>query len=238
MPRSKAKVASWVDVAALPLIRVGDHQLSPAQTESLLLALQKSTLEAPLPLVSALKQHADPASLDAFAWKLFEQWLSANAVPKEKWAFLALGPFGSDASALKLTPMLRKWPGESQHKRAVMGLEVLRTIGTDTALMQLNSIAQKLKFKALQNKAREMMNAIAQDRGIPTVELEDRIVPDLAPDERGSRPFDYGGRQFRFVLGPDLKPMVRLPDGKVKSDPPKPSGKDDPEKAPAAYEAW
>jgi len=55
----------------------------------------------------------------------------------------------------------------------------LRAIGSDTALMQLNSIAQKLKFKALQNKARQFMDDIAAARGLSRLQLEDRIVPDL-----------------------------------------------------------
>ena len=49
--------------------------------------------------------------------------------------------------------MVRAWPGESQHQRAVLGLECLRAIGTDVALMQLNGIAQKLSFKGLKARA-------------------------------------------------------------------------------------
>ena len=67
----------------------------------------------------------------------------------------ALGLLGSDDTALKLTPLVRAWPGESQHQRAVFGLECLRAIGTDVALMQLNGIAQKVSFKGLKAKARE-----------------------------------------------------------------------------------
>ena len=44
--------------------------------------------------------------------------------------------------------------------------------------MQLNGIAQKLKFQGLKNKAKEFMEAIANDNGLTRDELEDRIVPD------------------------------------------------------------
>src|SRR5678815_970170 len=93
----------------------------------------------------------------------------------------AVGALGGDTSVLKLTPMVRAWPGESQHPRAVLGLEVLRAIGSDTALMQLNGIAQKLKFQGLKTKAREFMEAIAKDKGLTRAELEDRVVPDFDP---------------------------------------------------------
>ena len=37
----------------------------------------------------------------------------------------ALGLLGGDTSAIKLAPLIRAWPGESQHQRAVLGLDVL-----------------------------------------------------------------------------------------------------------------
>ncbi|HTU20543.1 MAG TPA: DUF4132 domain-containing protein [Gemmataceae bacterium] len=228
----------WVRLADLPPLTTGVHRLNDYQVQAVLLALRKSTLAAPLSLVTALKEHVDRTVLDAFVWHLFEQWQKNGANSKDKWALLALGHLGGDGSALKLTPLLRSWPGESLHQRAVLGLECLRAIGTDTALMQLNSIAVKLRFRALQNKARQFMDDIAAARGLSRTQLEDRIVPDLDLDERGGRVFDFGPRRFHFVLGPDLKPLVRDEAGKLNSDLPKPRAKDDAGKAAAAVAAW
>ncbi|MCA1596435.1 MAG: DUF4132 domain-containing protein, partial [Chloroflexi bacterium] len=111
-------------------------------------------------------------------------------------------------------------------------------IGTDTAIMQINGIAQKIPFKALKAAAAACLEGIAQDRGLTRAELEDRIVPDCDLDERGSRIFDFGPRQFQFVLGPGMKPLVRDSDGRVKPDLPKPNSKDDPALAAAAIETW
>ena len=83
-----------------------------------------------------------------------------------------------------------------------------------------------------------MMEAIARDRGLSRPELEDRIVPDCDLDERGGRDFDFGPRRFRFVLGPEMKPMVRDEEGKLKDDLPRPAAKDDAAGAAAAVEAW
>ncbi len=234
---AKLQSPSWVG-RELPTVVAGDRALSEPQVDQLLGALAKSTLGGPHPLVAAIRAHADRRSLDAFAWALFERWLAEGAPSKEKWAMGALGLLGSDSAALKLTPMVRVWPGESQHQRAVFGLECLRAIGSDVALMQLSGIAQKLSFKGLKTKAAEMMEAIAQDRGLSRAELEDRIVPDCDLDERGSRLFDFGPRQFRFSLGPEMKPMVRDEAGKLKDELPKPGAKDDATRAAAAVEDW
>ncbi len=232
------KVSPWVFAADLPAIAISGYQLNPEQIETLLLALRQSTFTEPQVLVKALKQYGDKNSLDRFAWKLFERWLVVGAPSKESWAMSALGLFGSDTSALKLAPMIRVWPGESQHQRAVNGLECLRAIGTDTALMQINGIAQKVKFQGIKNRAQECMEGIASDRNLSRAQLEDRIVPDCGLDEHGKRIFDFGLRQFQFVLGENLKPMVRDSDGKAKPDLPKPNSKDDQELANQSVADW
>jgi hypothetical protein len=120
-----------------------------------------------------------------------------------------LGQFGNDDTARKLTPFMRAWPGEAAHARAVTGLDVLAAIGSDVALMLLNGIAQKVKFKGLQDKAREKIDAIAEARGLSTEELEDRLAPDLGLDEQGTLRLDFGPRAFKVGFDETLKPYVR-----------------------------
>jgi len=237
---AKKPAPTWVKPGNLPPLAVDGQRLSDQQVAAVLAALQASTFDKPHPLVADLRKHADPTSADEFAWKLFERWIGEGASSKEKWAMAAVGQLGGDASVLKLTPMVRAWPGESQHPRAVLGLEVLRAIGSDTALMQLNGIAQKLKFQGLKTKAREFMEAIAKDKGLTRAELEDRVVPDFDLDERGHRVFDFGARRFTFVFGPELKPMLRDDDEKAKlrDNLPEPGPKDDAAKAAAAIAEW
>jgi hypothetical protein len=228
----------WPNLALLPLLALGEQRLNEKQIGELMIVLRKSSLKAPLPLVREVKRYLDPAALDAFAWRLFELALAKGEAPDIKWGLNAIGLIGGGAAALKLAPLLREWPGEGFHQRAALGLECLRAIRSETALMQLNNLAQKVKFKALQKKARAFMAEIAADRGLTPQQLEDRIVPDLGLDEHGSRVFDYGSRQFRLVFGPNLKPQVLDEKGKVKSGLPKAGGQDDSAKVEAAARDW
>ena len=234
----KTTLPGWASAATLPPLVIGKLRLNDAQTDTLLRALVQSVLGAPLPLVAALKQHATPQSLDAFVWALFQAWLADGALSKEKWAMAALGLLGGDQIVFKLTPLIKTWPGEAQHLRAVFGLHVLESIGSDTALMQINGIAQKSQFGGLKSRATQAMEAVAQTRTMSRAELEDRIVPDCGLDERGSTIFDFGTRQFSFALTGDLKPMVRDTGGKLRDDLPKPNSSDDADKAGAAVERW
>jgi hypothetical protein len=234
----RLKPPAWISTSGMPPILVGGRRLDEDQVRAVLAALARSTLNQPHPLVAGLRAHADRVALDIFAQAVFDRWLLEGAPVKERWAMAALGLFGSDASAMKLTPMIRAWPGQRLYQRAVFGLECLRAIGSDAALMQLHSLAQRVPSRSLKDKAAGMMEAIARDRGLSRAVLEDRIVPDCGLDQRGGRVLDFGPRQFHFVLGPELKPMVRDEAGKLKDDLPKPTAKDDPAQAAATVAEW
>lgn len=235
---TNGKLPAWLDLSILPPLVVGQNCLSGEQLKTVVSTLARATFESPPELLLQLRQQVDEPSRSAFAWSLFESWLGEGAPSKERWAMAATGFLGGDETALKLTPLIRKWPGESQHQRAVFGLECLRAMATDTALMCLNGMAQKLEFKALKAKAMECMEGIARQRKMTRAQLEDRIVPDCGLDARGTRVFDYGGRQFRFALGDGMKPMVRGVDNRLKSELPAPNAKDDAQLAAASIESW
>jgi Domain of unknown function (DUF4132) len=235
----KVKLPSWLDIAELSPLRLDQYCFNLAQTQMVLTALKHSTLTEPHPLIGVLKKHLSASTLEAFAWSVFESWIYEDASPaKENWTLIAVGLLGQDTSVFKLAPFIRLWPGLSHHKRAVLGLECLRTIGTDTALMQIYSIGQTVRFKGLKTKAQECMETIAQSRNLTRDQLEDRIVPDCGLDERGSRTFDYGSRQFSVVLGAELQPLIRDSKGMLKPNLPKPNAKDDGEKAAQAIAQW
>ncbi|TGB67257.1 DUF4132 domain-containing protein [Escherichia sp. E4930] len=177
--------------------------------------------------LAIIKETFTRESLADFGWDLYTAWTEAGAPAKENWAFTSLGILGNDDTARKLTPLIRAWPGESQHKRAVSGLDVLADIGSDIALMLLNGIARKIKFAALQEHASDKINMVAENRGLTMAELEDRLAPDLGLDSSGSLTLDFGPRQFTVGFDETLKPVVRDANGNVLKDLPKPNQSDD-----------
>ena len=232
------KLPNWAAPANLPPLPIGERRLNDEQITTLLAAIAATPVGESGPLLTALREHIDRHARDEFAWKLFQGWSEDGCPSKEKWAMGAIGHLGGDSCALQLTPLVRVWPGESQHQRAVFGLECLRAIGSDVALMQLAGCAQKLKFKGLKAKAEQFVIEIAKERGMTRAELEDRVVPDCGLDEQGRRELSFGTRSFSFILGGDLKAMVKDADGKVRGDLPKPGGKDDAQAAQQALADW
>jgi len=224
----------WMAEAFRRPLLVNNKALPITVMSSFGAVLQKADAKA----LRDIKEACDADSLAEFAWDLFQAWLLAGAPTKQKWAFLMLGFFGNDACARMLTPLIRSWPGEAAHARAVTGLDVLGEIGSDVAMMMLHGIAQRVKFKGLQERARQKMDQIAEARGLTADELADRLVPDLGLEDDGSLTLDFGPRTFRVGFDENLTPFVIDASGSRIKDLPKPNSKDEAELADTAVITW
>ncbi|MFF8591097.1 DUF4132 domain-containing protein [Streptomyces sp. NPDC015220] len=234
LPARMPAVGAWADPALLPQILLFGGGALPA--DAVRHALTMLALSKPgevYPGVRVLTAHCTAESLAAFAWGVFEQWRLIGMPAKESWALRALGLLGDDGTVRRLTPVLRAWPGEGAHHRAVEGLDVLAAIGTDVALMHLHGIAQRVPFKALKARAQEKIAEVAEGLGLTGEQLGDRLVPDFGLDSDGSTVIDYGARRFTVGFDEQLRPYVRDADGKRRKALPAPGAKDDPELAPA-----
>ena len=239
VPAKVGKPPAWIVPGALARPRLADGPALPDEAVLILAEMLSFTNpDAVYAGVPMMREACTGKSLSAFAWDLFSAWIAAGTPSKDGWALRALGWFGDDDTARDLTRLIRRWPGESAHARAVTGLDVLVDIGSDVALMNLNGIAEKLKFKGLQEKARAKIAQLAEARGLSPEELSDRLAPDLDLDERGGLDLDFGPRRFRAGFDETLKPWVKDESGQRLKDLPKPVKADDSERAAAAIARW
>ncbi|MFB9838253.1 DUF4132 domain-containing protein, partial [Actinoallomurus acaciae] len=235
LPSRMPEPAAWAAPRLLPrvLLRGRASALPAASVRHLLTMLAISRPGAVYTGVEVVKETCDPESLASFAWSLFEQWRLSGMPAAESWALHGLGWLGDDDTVRRLAPILRDWPGEGAHQRAVEGLDMLATIGSDVALMHLHGLSLRVRFKALRTRAKEKIEQVAADLGLSGEELADRLVPDFGLDAAGSTVVDYGPRRFTVGFDEQLRPYVLDQDGKRLKDLPKPGARDDAESAPA-----
>jgi hypothetical protein len=240
LPARMPTVGTWANPRSLPQIRLrGREDALPADAvRHLLTVLALSKPDEVYPGVEVVRELCDPESLAEFGWALFQLWEQNGAPPKDGWALAQLGWLGDDETVRRVTPLIRAWPGQSAHHKAVAGLDVLAGIGTDVALMHLHGVAQKVKFTALKARAREKIEKVADGLGLSSEQLADRLVPDFGLDAGGGLVLDYGRRRFQVGFDESLRPLVRDEDGAVRKALPKPGAKDDPELAAAAYKRF
>jgi hypothetical protein len=245
------KPGTWANAGMLPQVLLAGRATAvpAASVPHLVTVLALGTPELPYPGVDVVAEACDRESLRRFSWALFEQWLAVGAPSQDGWALTQLANFADDALVARLTALIREWPGQSQHKRAITGLQVLGAIGSEAALRAIHGISQKVKFKALKEEAGHQISAVAAGLGLTTDQLADRLVPDFglggaadndgaADDSAAGIVLDYGPRQFRVGFDETLQPFVTDMDGKPRKSLPKPGAKDDETLARAARERF
>ncbi|WP_433796661.1 DUF4132 domain-containing protein [Actinoplanes sp. CA-252034] len=238
LPKRMPDLPAWAeDVAAHAPVLLLDrrHALPATAVRHLCTMLALSRIGTPYPGVAIVRETLDRASLAEFGWSLFQSWESAGRPSKQSWALEALALTGDDDTVRRLAPIIRAWPGEGGHARAVTGLDVLREIGSEVALMHLHGIAQKVRFAGLKYAAQERIDVVAGELGLTAEQLADRLVPDFGLDAQGRLTLDYGPRRFVVGFDEQLRPYVVDDDGMRRKDLPKPGARDDETLAPAAY---
>jgi hypothetical protein len=234
------KPAAWASPALLPqvLLADGERALPQASVGHLLTILAIATPEYPYAGIEVVAEACDRESLTRFSLALFERWLGVGAPTAESWALTQLAHFADDHTVRMLAPLVAKWPGESQHQRAVKGLKVLGAIGSETALRAIQTIAEKAKFEAIKWEANDQIKAIAENLGLSRDQLSDRLLPDFGLGDQAAMVLDYGPRKFTVRFDEQLKPYVTDESGKPRKTLPKPGVKDDERIAGEAYQRF
>ncbi|THV38499.1 DUF4132 domain-containing protein [Glycomyces buryatensis] len=229
-------IGEWVNPMLLPqvLLKGRERAVPDASIRHLVTVLAIVTPDYDYRGLGVVAELCDRDSLTEFSHALFRRWLSTGAPTEDSWVLTQLAHFSDDETIRMLVPLIRAWPGENQHQRAVVGLTVLRAIGTEQALQAINQIAQRVKFKGLQYQAEEMVEEIAAELGLSADQLADRLVPDFGLADESTLVLDYGPRQFQVGFDEQLKPFVTDQDGKVRKALPKPGKSDDAEIAEAS----
>lgn len=169
---------------------------------------------------------------------LFERWMGAGAEAKKKWVLYAASIHGGETIIPTLHTQIQEWPKVSRGAMAAEAVKALALNGSPTALLLVDQISRKFKFRQVKSAAGEALSCAAEQLGITKAELEDRIVPNLGFNEQVEQVFDYGTRKFKVLLTPALELEVYDENGKKLKNLPAPGKKDEPEMAKAANNAY
>ncbi|MFJ5228934.1 DUF4132 domain-containing protein [Kitasatospora sp. NPDC088391] len=241
LPARLPEPAPWLHPGVLPrlLLRDDGSALPPSAVRHVLTMAALGRPRDPYPGLPQVAALLRPESTAAFARALFEEWRLAGMPAADAWALHLLGEWGDDGAARRLATVLCEWPGQGAHRRAAEGLDVLAALGTDTALRQLHSLAQRVRFKGLRTRAQEKVAEVAEALGLTPDRLADRLVPDLGLSPDGTTVLDYGARTFTVGLDEQLRPYVLDgANGRRRKDLPAPGPQDDPEAAAAARKRY
>ena len=235
----KKRKVSWAFETPFSQVhRTNGEPASEDYLAAILAAYADRTAAGPSPEAARLAGALAGEELFVFARELFDKWLSAGAEAKKKWVLYAASIHGGEGIVPLFKKQIEEWP---QHARGAMAAEAVKALalnGSAQALLLVDQISRKFKFRQVKEAAGSALDEAAVSLGVSRAELEDRIVPDLGFGEDMGRTFDYGPRSFQVYLTPALELEVFDSEKKRLKNMPAPGKRDDTEKAAAAYEAF
>lgn len=185
-----------------------------------------------------IAEKLDEADLSLFANEVFDIWFTKGAEAKKKWVLSFASIYGKDQIISKLQKCINDWAKNSRGAIAGEAVKALAINGSSQALLIVDGISRKFKFKQVKKAAGAALSFAANEMGMDREELSDKIVPSLGFDARGERIFDYGNRKFKVSLAPDLTIEIYDENEKELKKLPSPGKRDDEAKAKQAYEEY
>lgn len=238
----KKRGLAWIyDDQTMPAVHF-DGEGAQAASEEWLQAILLAYSSMPVPGVNkdvhVLTDGLNKAELATYVEMVYEKFMQEGAEAKKKWVLYAASIHGGARMVPKLQHQIGEWAENSRGAIASEAVKALALNDTPTALLIVDGMARKYKFKQVRKAAQDAMAFAAQQLGLTVEELADRIVPDLGFDERMERHFDYGTRSFTVRISPDLDIEVKDENGKKLKSLPAVGKSDDEAKATAALEEF
>ena len=174
-------------------------------------------------LAKELKQD----ELNKFAAEIFSKWILAGADTKKKWVLYFAAIHGGNDIIDTFLYYIKEWSKNSRGAIAAEAVKALALNRNSKALMAIDSISHEFNYKQVKSAAVQIIDNLANELGITSDELSDKLVPDLGFNEKVERSFDYGTRKFKVYLTPSLELEIYDENNKKLKNLPVPSKKDD-----------
>ncbi len=187
---------------------------------------------------SVLAEDLNETEFAAYVNELLDKWIEAGAEAKKKWVLYTVAIHGGMEAVENLHHHIQEWPKIARGAIASEAVQALALSPQPQALLLVDSIARKFKFKQVKAAASKALNFAAQQLGLTREQLEDKIVPTLGFDAQMKRVFDYGSRKFTVTITPEVELEILGEDGKKVKSMPAPGKRDDEQMAAKAYEAF
>ncbi len=236
---NRKKVLMWAYADPFSIVhRIDGGEASEEYLQAILLCYASQEKYGVNKNAALLAEDLDITEFTRYINELFDKWLAQGADSKKRWVLYVAAIHGGEDIIQKLQHQIQEWPQEARGAIAAEAVKALALNPSPRALLLVDGIARKFKFKQVKAAAGDALAFAASELGITREELSDRIVPDLGFNADMERIFDYGERIFKIVLTPALDIEVYDSNGKKLKNLPVPGKKDDEEKATAAHEAF
>ncbi|WP_252258611.1 ankyrin repeat domain-containing protein [Erythrobacter aurantius] len=237
LPKKLTKLPSYFVASAhpAPILKESGKALPVHAVETIGRMMLASTCHLQTPALIKVMEVCDRESLADFALSAYDSWVK-NGAKKDGIGFLhALGYMGDARAAALLVKNYRNAPF---YPATAAAIDVLGALGTNTAISGLQTIMRFSKYDKAQAYAQEVIENIAEARGLAPEMLEDLAVPDLGLEHNSQMTLDFGPRRFSVTLDSNLDAVLTDENGNILKALPKATKSDNALLAKAATAQW
>ena len=163
-----SKPPKWLKLEDLPSLYYLSGDEVPEEAIRYLIFRQSRAKEICADIeIKPLLSQIDRSKSAEFAEGLLKAYLSSSQDAKERWALTLAGLLGDNKVVPLFLKAIREWPTRSRHKLAEYAAQALAMVGTDAALMAVDSLTIKYrtKYKNIGKAAAESFREAAFARG-------------------------------------------------------------------------
>lgn len=204
-----------------------ENVVDEAYMQAILLAYSSMSVPGVNKNVLKLTESLNQSELAQYVTELFDKWVLLGAEAKKKWVLYVAGIHGGAQIVDIMKHQIDEWAKNSRGAIAAEAVKALALNSSPTALLLVDGIARKYKYKQVRAAAAKALEFAAEQLGLTTEELADRIVPDLGFNEQHERIFDYGERKFKVYITPALEIEIYDENDKKLKNMPAPGKRDD-----------
>lgn len=172
------------------------------------------TKRAAVDALGSVRALLDPVGADAFWQNVCDQDVADSRWSMSPMTLMSVIELGSEAAYQRLELGMRNRSSGFSEYTARIAMDALVESGEQAAWAALQEASVRTQNRRLRENAEYKLNQLRTERGWTLGELHDRLVPTCRLDERGTRTFDYGGRQFELVFQGAFDVALTDSDGK------------------------
>ncbi|KEO83871.1 DUF4132 domain-containing protein [Tumebacillus flagellatus] len=236
LKRIRKQFIHWLDFETLPVLHFADDG-EPAPDEVrryLLISYAEMTQPGANLEAEAMQKLLRDEDVRELAMQTFLQWEAAECDGKRKWVLSFALATQDPRLRQRIQAHIEAWPKQKRVQLAVYAVKVLGMSDQQEAWVIVDTVRRKIKNRLVKEAAVDQFQAVANRLGMDIEELADRMVPTLGFDANGEQTLDFGTREFRLRLTPELGVSLFDATGKELKSLPKPNRQDDAERAAVA----
>ncbi len=198
----------WLDHTKLPVAKLTDGSVLDANTLLYLLYRQSRVKEMRADIEARpLFAQIDRRTSGDLGLALLHAYLASEMDADDRWVMTFSALVGDDRIAPIIVRQVKTWADSSRGKLAEYAVQALVLLGTDVALVAVDSIAirYQLKYKNIGKVAGDAFAHAAAARGVTVEELGDIVVPWLGFEPGQPRIVDTGKSQLQARIDSDFK---------------------------------